>query len=44
MISLLGHNMIIQDGCNEDLNNFDLDKDTQIKCRLFFVNLKQGTH
>jgi hypothetical protein len=44
VISLLCHNMILQDGCNENLNNFELDKDTQIKCRLFFVNLRQGTH
>jgi hypothetical protein len=33
-------NMILEDKHNEDLNNFELGRDIQIKCKLYFKHIE----
>jgi hypothetical protein len=40
MANVLIHNMILEDKCNEDLNNFELVRDIQIKCKLYFKHIE----
>jgi hypothetical protein len=35
--------MILEDEHNEDLKIFEPSKDIQIRCKLSFANIKQGT-
>jgi hypothetical protein len=35
--------MILEDENNEDFKIFESSKDIQIRCKLYFVNIKQGT-
>ncbi len=43
MVSMLFHNTILKDECNENLKSFEFGKIIQIKQGLSFVNLRQGT-
>ncbi len=40
MANMLIHNMILGDKRNEDLNNFELGRNIQIKCRLYFKHIE----
>jgi hypothetical protein len=40
MTNVLIHNMILEDKHNEDLNNLELGRDIQIKCKLYFTHIK----
>lgn len=40
MTNVLIHNMILEDKRNEDLNNLELGRDIQIKCKLYFKHIK----
>jgi len=43
MVSMLFHNTILKDECNENLKSFKYGRIIQIKQGLSFVNLRQGT-
>jgi hypothetical protein len=43
MVSALFHNTISKDECSENLESFEFGRNVQIKHRLSFVNLRQGT-
>jgi hypothetical protein len=40
MANMLIHNMILEDKHNEGLNNFELGRNIQIKCRLYFKHIE----
>jgi hypothetical protein len=40
MANMLIQNMILEDKCNEDLNNFELGRDIQISCKLYFKHIE----
>ncbi len=43
MVSVLFHNTILKDECNENLESFEFGRNIQMKHGLSFVNLRQGT-
>ncbi len=43
MVSVLFHNTILKDECHENLKSLEFGRNIQIKHRLSFVNLRQGT-
>ncbi len=43
MVSVLFHNTILKDEYNENLESFEFGRNIQMKHKLSFVNLRQGT-
>lgn len=43
MVSVLFHNTILKDECNENLESFEFGRNIQMKHKLSFVNFRQGT-